>query len=198
MFAGLSANAEAGDAILVVGPNGAGKSSLLRVLTGLTPAFAGSVRWQGRDVRRSQEDYRAAFRYVGHADVVQPSLSVIGNLAYWAGLYGAERRPERLAAALDGVGLASLAQLPARLLSAGQRRRLALSRLTATATSEMKLWFLDEPTIALDAPSIRRVEGLIRAFRAEGGIVVASTNAPFALPDATRLDVSDFAVEAMG
>ncbi len=191
LFAGVDLALEAGAAALVVGRNGSGKSSLLRVVAGLIPPFAGRILWRGADVRRAPDPFRAALSYVGHADGLQAALTVAENLRYWARLAGAPHDRPALAAALAGVDLDDLADLPARLLSAGQRRRLALARpLAAAAAGAPGIWLLDEPTVALDQPSIALVERAIADFRAVGGIVVASTNAPLTLPGATRLDIS--------
>lgn len=194
LFAGVDLALAPGAAALVVGRNGSGKSSLLRVVAGLIQPLTGRVFWRGEDARRDPEPFRAAMRYVGHADGLQTALTVIENLSFWARLAGADYGRPAMIEGLDAVGLAELADLPARMLSAGQRRRLALARPIATSTERPGLWLLDEPTVALDAPSVARIEGAVAAFRAEGGIVVASTNAPFALPDAVRLDVSAYSV----
>jgi len=190
LFAGLDLDLGPGSAALVTGPNGSGKSSFLRVAAGLIPPFAGAILWQGADSRREPEAFRSAMRYVGHADGLQPALSVIENLRYWAALYGGDAGRTALLNALEAVGLDALADLPARLLSAGQRRRLALARLPACDSGGPSLWLLDEPTIALDAPSVARVEAMIAAKRAAGGVVVASTNAPLTLPDAAQVDIA--------
>ena len=164
------------------------KSSLLRVLAGLIPPFTGTIEWNGEDVRREPYEFRSAMRYVGHADGLQTNLTVIQNLHYWAALYRASTSRDALEKALAAVGLDDLADLPARMLSAGQRRRLALARPIATQPGG--LWLLDEPTVALDRPSIAKIETAITAFRATGGIVIASTNAPLTLPDAREIDVA--------
>jgi heme exporter protein A len=104
---------------------------------------------------------------------------VTENLQFAAAVSG---RP--VMAALEAVGLAGLADLPARMLSAGQKRRLALSRLVL---SSAPLWLLDEPTLGLDTASIARFEGLLARHRAGGGIVVAATHVPLPLPDAAEL-----------
>lgn len=196
LFAGVDLELPAGGAALVVGRNGSGKSSLLRVVAGLIQPLAGRVLWQGDDARRDPEPYRDAMRYVGHADGLQTALSVVENLAYWARLAGAAADRAALLAGLAAVGLDELADLPARLLSAGQRRRLALARPIATSTVTPGIWLLDEPTVALDEPSVRRIEAAIAGYREAGGLVVASTNAPLALPDAIRLDISAHTVTA--
>lgn len=194
LFAGLDFSLSSGEAALALGRNGAGKSSLLRVLAGLIPPFTGQIFWNGEDACRDPYDYRAAMRYVGHADGLQTNLTVIQNLRYWAALYRVSTERSALEKALAAVGLDELADLPARMLSAGQRRRLALARPIATQLGG--LWLLDEPTVALDRPSIVRVEAAIAAFRADGGIVIASTNAPLSLPDAQEIDVAAAMPEA--
>lgn len=188
LFAGLDFSLSEGDAALALGRNGAGKSSLLRVLAGLIPPFTGSIKWNGEDVRREPYEFRASMRYVGHADGLQTNLTVIQNLRYWAALYRSSTSRDALEQALAAVGLDELADLPARMLSAGQRRRLALARPIATQPGG--LWLLDEPTVALDRPSIAKIEAAITAFRASGGIVIASTNAPLTLPNAQEIDVA--------
>lgn len=190
LFSGVDLALTPGEAALVVGRNGSGKSSLLRVLAGLIEPLAGRILWAGEDARRDPETYRERMRYVGHADGLQAALTVLDNLSYWARLGGAPATRPDLLAALEAVGLEDLADLPARLLSAGQRRRLALARPIASTVERPALWLLDEPTVALDAPSVARIESAVARFRGEGGVVVASTNAPFALPDALRLDIS--------
>jgi heme exporter protein A len=186
LFAGVNLELHPGDAALTTGPNGSGKSSLLRVIAGLIPPFGGRIIWNGEDVRRTPDNFRTALRYVGHSDGLQPTLSVIENLRYWATLYGSPIDIVTLTKGLDSVGLADLTNLPVRVLSAGQRRRLALARAISTGG---KIWLLDEPTVALDAQSIRNVETAISTFRDEGGIVVASTNAPINLPSAESIDL---------
>ena len=188
LFAGLEISLSKGDAALALGRNGAGKSSLLRVLAGLIPPFTGTIKWNGEDVRREPHEFRSAMRYVGHADGLQTNLTVIQNLHYWAALYRASTSRDALEKALATVGLDELADLPARMLSAGQRRRLAFARPIATQPGG--LWLLDEPTVALDPPSIAKIEAAISSFRATGGIVIASTNAPLTLPNAQEIDVA--------
>jgi heme exporter protein A len=193
LFAGLDFSLSKGEAALALGHNGAGKSSLLRVLAGLIPPFTGRILWNDEDTRQEPYDFRAALRYVGHADGLQTNLTVIQNLRYWAALYSAPTERLALTDALAAVGLDDLADLPARMLSAGQRRRLALARPIATPSTNAHtagLWLLDEPTVALDRPSIARIESAIAEFRERGGIVIASTNAPLTLPGAQEIDVS--------
>ena len=164
-----------GGALLLLGPNGSGKSTLLRVLAGLRRPDAGGVAWCGQDVREG------GVAYVGHLDGVKPGLTAAENLAFAAAVGQGE-----VAGALEALGLAALADLPARMLSAGQRRRLALARLLVSGAG---LWLLDEPTLGLDAASVARLGGLLAAHRAGGGAVVAATHLPLPLdcPQELRL-----------
>ena len=187
VFAGLDFAVSPGDALVLSGPNGSGKSSLLRLMAGIAAPAAGEISWQGRPVRDDPERFFAAMHYVGHRDAVKPALTVRENLSFHAALRTGEARIE---AALDEVGLSALADLPARLLSAGQTRRLTLARILATPAP---LWLLDEPTIALDYRSVDRMRSAIAAHRARGGIVVASTNVPLGIDDAKAVDMAAYA-----
>ena len=163
-----------GGALLLLGPNGSGKSTLLWVLAGLKRPDAGRVTWQGRDVA----DDPATVAYVGHLDGIKPGLTVAENLRF--------ATPGReLGAALACMGLEKLQDMPARMLSAGQKRRVALARLALAPPAG--LWLLDEPTLGLDAVSVERLATMLAAHRSCGGVVVAATHLPLPLPGAQEL-----------
>jgi len=176
VFSGLSFRVAEGGALLLVGPNGAGKSTLLRILAGLGRIEAGRLLWRGAE---ALDDLPVA--YLGHLDAVKFGLSVAENLRVWAGRAA-------VAEALAAVGLAPLADLPARLLSAGQRRRLALARLVLRAAP---IWLLDEPTLGLDAASVARFGTMLARHRDGGGVVVAATHLPLPLPGAEDLRLGE-------
>jgi heme exporter protein A len=178
IFAGLSFTLPPGGALLLVGANGAGKSSLLRVLAGLIPAAEGDLLWQGEDALADRVAHARRLRYLSHQDALKPSLTAAENLGFYARLWGGD-----VAAALDSVGLGPLAELPARVLSSGQKRRLALARL---ALAPAALWLLDEPTVGLDTASVSRLGGLLAAHREAGGAVIAATHLPLPLPGAVE------------
>jgi heme exporter protein A len=188
VFAGLSFAVPAGGALLLTGPNGAGKSSLLRVLAGLLPAAAGTLLWDGADAMAERAAHARRLRYVSHADALKPALTARENLRFYARLWGGGGDAE---AALAALGLGPLADLPARVLSSGQRRRLALARLAlsdgAAAPPAAPLWLLDEPSVGLDAAAVGRLGTLLARHRAAGGMVVAATHLPLPLPDAAEL-----------
>lgn len=189
VFSGLSFQLSPGGALVLSGPNGSGKSSLLRVLAGLLPPLAGRLFWQSQPVEADSDGYRRAIAYVGHLDAVKPTLSTEENLAFWASLMAESVGRQRVETALAGFGLAELAGLPGRYLSAGQRRRLSLARLLLT---DAQLWLLDEPTVALDAVSLRLLEAAIAGHRAAGGLVVLATHAAPELSAPTLLDLGGF------
>ena len=138
-------------------------------------------------ITEDPETYYSNMHYVGHLDAVKQALTVRENLAFHCALRPSAPNIER---ALDHTGLAALADLPARMLSAGQTRRLALARMLA---SPSPLWLLDEPTVGLDIKSVERLFAAISDHRAGGGMVVASTNVPLGIDDAVTIDTSVFA-----
>jgi heme exporter protein A len=171
VFARLDFAVDAGEMLVLRGANGSGKSSLLRVMAGLTPAVSGDLRWGDSAIAADRLAHHARCHYVSHQDAVKPALTVRENLRLWQGLRGGS--PFNADFALDRMGLVRLADLPARLLSAGQRRRLALSRLAAIAAP---LWLLDEPATALDSDGVTRLHDLLREHLAGGGRVVLSSH----------------------
>jgi heme exporter protein A len=178
LFSGLSFEAAAGAALIVTGPNGAGKSSLLRAIAGLLRVATGDIRLEGGDAEQSLGDEA---HYLGHADALKGALTAGENLAFWAAMLGADgarAAPLSVRDALDRVGLAHVVDFPAAVLSAGQRRRVALARLLV---AYRPLWLLDEPTAALDSAAQARFSEIMRAHLASGGLIVAATHAPLGL-----------------
>lgn len=185
VFAGLSFRLGAGEVLVLTGPNGSGKSSLLRLVAGLVPVFAGRLDWTGA---------AGSIAYLGDQDAVKPALTLSETLRFWAAAVGAAPSRAEIEAALDAVGLAGLDHLPCRYLSAGQRRRLALARFELGRAA---LWLLDEPTLGLDTASVARLQARIARHRDAGGLVMLATHVPLALDGARGLALEDFAaVEA--
>ena len=199
VFRDLSFEVPAGGALVLSGPNGSGKSTLLRVLAGLGRAEAGRLLWDGQDALTDRIEHAGRVAYVGHQDAVKPGLTVAENLGFYADLLGGARSTidtchpgagwdeTAVGTALAALALTGLADLPARMLSAGQKRRLALSRLALTGAP---LWLLDEPTLGLDTAAIDRFGVLLRGHRGKGGIVVAATHVPLPLDDVAELRLS--------
>jgi heme exporter protein A len=192
VFAGLDFAVPQGGGLILHGPNGSGKSSLLRLMAGLLKPAQGGLAWGDRPVSDDPEGHRARLQYLGHLDAVKPVLSAAENLTFWASAHGGGEGGGQggVAAALERIGLTDLADVPARVLSAGQRRRLALARLFL---APVDLWLLDEPTVGLDEDSIGRLQAGLAAHRQAGGRVVVATHTAIDLPGAERLDLTAFA-----
>ncbi|MDX2104011.1 MAG: heme ABC exporter ATP-binding protein CcmA [Alphaproteobacteria bacterium] len=183
VFRGLGFVLPPSGVLQLVGPNGSGKSTLLRVLAGLLPPAAGRVLWNGAEVDRGTHLARLA--YLGHGDAVKPGLSVAEHLVWHGRLHGVSVAVEP---ALAATGIAGLARLPARTLSAGQRRRLALARLVAVPKP---VWLLDEPTTALDRDGTALFADLVQSHLASGGRVLAATHLDLGVTG-DSLTVADF------
>ena len=176
VFHGVSFVLPEGGALILSGRNGAGKSTLLRVLAGLTRPASGRLLWDGEDALADRAAHGARVALLGHQDALKPGLTAAENLAFAARLSG-----RSVVDALAALGLEDLADLPARMLSAGQKRRLALARVSLSAAP---LWLLDEPTLGLDDAAVDQLGLLLARHRAAGGMVVAATHVGLPLPGA--------------
>lgn len=170
---GLAFSVPAGQAMILRGPNGIGKTTLLRTVAGLQPPLKGRID--------GAEDTIA---YAGHSDGIKPTLSVTENLDFWASVFGSTGTR----AALDAYALVDLADRPAGALSAGQKRRLGLSRLVVTGRP---IWVLDEPTVSLDRDAVVMFADAVRAHLARGGSALIATHIDLGL-EAEVLDVAPF------
>jgi heme exporter protein A len=168
VFRGVSFKLAPGQALLVTGPNGAGKTSLLRQIAGLLPLAGGMLDLDGAAPDMPLPEL---CHYVGHPNAVKASLSVKENLAFWSEFLGANG--ETVGPAIESFGLGPLADLPAGLLSAGQKRKLALSRLF---TAWRPIWLLDEPQVSLDAASLALLDKAIVDHLDRGGIALVASH----------------------
>lgn len=175
LFTGLSFTLEAGELMQVQGENGKGKTSLLRTLCGFMQPAAGEIRWRGEDVDELGEDYCAELLYLGHHNAIKDELTALENLQISAGLTGMELGDKEALAALRRMGLKNKEHLPVRVLSQGQRRRVALARMLV---SDAPLWVLDEPLTALDVAAVGLIQQLIGEHLAREGMVIFTTHQP--------------------
>jgi heme exporter protein A len=173
LFKGMHFSVGAGELLLVQGGNGQGKTSLLRLLTGLARPEEGEIRWRGEPIRKNRDQYHAEMIYLGHANGVKDDLNPVENLRFAEGLQGRAFEEQRAVGILERLGLSRCLDLPCRVLSFGQRRRVALSALLL---ADAGLWILDEPLTGLDVHAVTLMEGLIRDHLLAGGLCVATTH----------------------
>jgi heme exporter protein A len=170
----VSFTLKAGQLLQVSGPNGAGKTTLLRAACGLLPVEGGELLWNGEPLQLGQrrEDFNAQLAYLAHTNALKAELTAEENLRYELALRRAVPS-DTISAGLRRLGIEQCARLPVRVLSAGQRRRLALARVAACAAP---LWVLDEPTTNLDPAGIEVFEQLLLQHLQQGGAVLTAAH----------------------
>ncbi len=178
LFEGMNFALRAGELLLVQGGNGRGKTSLLRLLTGLAEPMAGAIRWRGVAIADARERYHDEMVYLGHLNGIKDELTPVENLRLAADFARIEMTEAEAETALAEIGLARCLDLPSRVLSFGQRRRVALASLIA---ADALLWILDEPLTGLDIHGVALVERLLYEHVSQGGMVVMTTHQPLSL-----------------
>jgi heme exporter protein A len=174
LFRELSFRLGRGELLRVAGANGSGKTSLLRIMCGLLAPSAGELRWRGQPIRAEREEYSRNLVFIGHLNALKDDLTALENLQVAAALAGMSAEAPRMLDGLDRFGVSHCAELPAKILSQGQRRRVALARLALSPT--VPLWILDEPFSALDVGAVVELERLLAAHLDSGGMVVLTTH----------------------
>jgi len=190
LFRQLSLSVQTGELWRVLGANGVGKTSLLRLLCGLTTPEAGEVLWQGKSIRQEREDFHAALLYLGHAPALNDLLTPVENLRFACAFGGDEASEADCKSALSRIGLSRQLDLPAKVLSQGQRRRVGLARLLLA--TRRPLWILDEPFTALDVAAVGELADVITQHASAGGMVIFTSHqdAGFSVPVRT-LDIGE-------
>jgi heme exporter protein A len=173
LFRDVSFEVSSGEWLAVRGPNGSGKTTLLRCVAGLTRVDRGEVLWDGEATGAAPARFHASLLYAGHLPGIKDDLSAEENLQYALALRAAPAPEAAIRDALAEVGLEKRRRLPARRLSAGQRRRIGLARLMLDPA---RLWALDEPLTALDDEGQRLFERLLERHLASGGLALLATH----------------------
>ena len=186
LFADVSFELKAGQALHLEGDNGVGKTSLLRIVCGLSPADAGEVCWQDKTIQQNAPAFRSSLFYLGHGLSLKEELTALENLMSDAAVSGRELSEAQALVALARMGLRGREHLPLRVMSQGQKRRTALARLLA---SQAPLWVLDEPFVALDVKAVDGLRGLLTEHVANGGMVLFTSHQPVALNSANGTSV---------
>ncbi len=185
LFSHLSFRLKPGELLHVTGINGSGKTTLLRTLCGLTHAATGEVRWHGSTIRELGDDYRNQISYIGHSNGIQGELTPVENLHAIACLSG-NVDTDLIKKTLVRLGLGAYNHFPAKILSQGQKRRLALARLMVQQKS---FWILDEPLSALDVKSIALMTDILMEHLAQDGLVVMTSHQEIAVEKKTTLQI---------
>lgn len=179
LFAKLDLAVGAGEWLHVRGENGAGKTSLLRLLAGLSQPAEGEIRWCGQSIKQSDSPYRQNLLFFGHHGALKEDLTAMENLGFSAAMDGVTFHEAGALAALYKFGLKGREELPVRVLSAGQKRRVMLARLTIR---KARLWVLDEPFTALDVKAVDLLANLISEHVAGGGMAVLTSHQTMPIP----------------
>ena len=181
ILSGLDFEVAGGEALVLTGANGAGKTTLLRTIAGFMPPARGEITLDGADPDGGRGE---SCHYVAHANGLRASLTVGENLRFWQRFLTGQDDGKALDAALRELTLETLAGIPAGLLSAGQKRRVALARLL---TAHRPVWLLDEPTASLDSASQQSLTRLMARHLAASGLIVVATHLPLGLTGAREL-----------
>lgn len=199
LFEPVSFSLRLGQALHLEGDNGVGKTSLLRIICGLSPADSGELLWNGNPLNKHHPevitDFRASLCYVGHNLSLKDDLTAIENLLLDAQVAGNKLSYHSAIAALQKIGLHKQASLPLKVLSQGQKRRMALARLFIT---HAKLWVLDEPFVALDTPSLENLRLLLLQHVQQDGMLIFTSHqsVKLFLPHEHAIDVQNLRMAA--
>ena len=180
LFTKLSFELQEGQVLYLRGRNGSGKTTLQRSISGLFHPDAGEILWKGERISELAETYFQDVLYIGHAPGIKLDLTAVENLRFQCRLKALSVTEEHIWDALQKLGLAGFEDLPARVLSAGQKRRIALARLFV---DHSKLWILDEPFTALDVAAVELLLELITEHMGLGGMVILTTHQEVELPE---------------
>ena len=178
LFSELNFELAPGELLHLHGHNGSGKTTLLRTICGLITPTQGEVRWNDENVRRLRDEFAQELVYIGHKNAIKADLTGTENLRIACQLDGFPVSEQQAWDALEKLGLRGHEDLPVRVLSQGQKKRVALARLLL---SKSPLWILDEPFTALDKAAVSYLQTVIQEHVDAGGMVMLTTHQEVAL-----------------
>ncbi len=179
MVSDLSFSLGSGDGMMLSGPNGSGKTTLLRAIAGFGEITGGNLTLEPVP---EDDDLSQACLYVGHQNAIKPQLSVLENITFWADFSGGD-----VEGALASFSMTAIKDVPVAMLSAGQRRRVGLSRL---ALASQLIWLLDEPATSLDKASVKTLSKIMQAHLDGGGMLIVASHTEFDIPLNKSLELS--------
>lgn len=179
LFSSVSYELGPGSLLHLHGPNGSGKTTMLRALAGLVLPEAGEILWNGEKINRVREDYFRDMIYFGHLNGLKDELTGFENLKVFSQLSGFSVSDLDVEQAMTRMGLARCVELPVKVLSQGQTRRVALARLMLQPA---KLWILDEPFTALDVSAVALLQGMIQSHVEKGGMAILTSHQEVSIP----------------
>ena len=172
LFRGLNFSIKDGDLLQINGANGSGKSSLLQICSGLIEPTAGEILWENKNINKYRYEFQSNILYLGHSNAIKAALTVEENMRIIHSLTG-EKANIDYSEILNTMGMTGMNEILVSRLSAGQKRRVGLTRLYMTKS---KLWFLDEPFNALDKKGKKIIENIVINHCNDGGIVLFTTH----------------------
>jgi len=167
-----------GELLHIRGANGSGKTTLLRMVCGLVQPAAGEIRWRGQNIGKLGDEYHRELLYLGHLPGIKAELTALENLQFACAVGGRSVETQFAVDALRKMGLKGREDLPSKVLSQGQQRRVALARLLV---SKAPLWVLDEPFTALDVKAVAMLQDVLAEHIVAGGAVLLTTHQEFTL-----------------
>lgn len=182
LFSGLNFSLASGELMQVQGENGSGKTTLLRTLCGFVQPVQGKVLWNGQNINEWDDSFHSEMCYLGHLNAIKDELNALENLQMSAGLAGYSVSEKQAVDVLRRMGLRRREHLPVKVLSQGQRRRVALARLLI---GDAALWILDEPLTALDVGAVSLMQELIGEHLSKGGMAIFTTHQPLQVAGVT-------------
>ena len=176
LFSALNFSLNEGELLHIKGVNGSGKTSLMRIMAGLMLEEDGEIHWNGKSIRKLREEYQKDMLYLGHLPGIKADLTALENLRVNSAMSGNDISEVEAWNALGEIGLKGREDLPTRVLSQGQQRRVALAGMLV---SKAKIWILDEPFTALDVKAVAMLQDVLGDHLENKGMIVLSTHQDF-------------------